>query len=111
MWEMSSRRFHESNGNNKAEYISSLEKYEFGQTKMKLLSHVISGNRAIVKLYLRVWSHNDQKWIADQVEEIWVFEDDHWAFDSQTGSGNSVPEKQPEQSKSSMHSKNESTET
>lgn len=83
MWEMSSKRFKDSNENNKERYVSDMQKYGIGRAKTKILNMRVVRGQARVTLRLSVWSNQDKKWLREVVHDQWVFEDGHWVFDNQ----------------------------
>jgi hypothetical protein len=83
MWEMSSRRFKQDNGNDKGAYIKYLQKA--GRIKARITINEISieGKRAIVKLVLSVLLPHEKEWVDEEQNNVWVCEGGRWRFDSQ----------------------------
>lgn len=82
MWEMSSKRFQESNEHNKEKYVSDLQKYGLGRVKAKILGTRITGHLGQVTVHVSIWSRHDKKWLIEVTREKWIVEDGRWVFDN-----------------------------
>lgn len=83
MWKSSSKRFKDSNDNDKAEYIRELQKYGFGRTKVKILTLQISDDSAEATIRFTIWSNHEKRWLRTVTKERWLFEEGRWVFDGQ----------------------------
>ena len=84
MWGMSSESFKQRNENNQTQYVSELQRYNFGAVKAKVLKVSIAGSLADVTMRLRVWSNQDKKWMSEILIETWVTEGGVWKFAGQS---------------------------
>ena len=83
MWEMSSKKLRGQNNDDKNSYIKNLIGFRSIKLKTRIKNLKIEKARAVVNIKISLWAKEKQKWLRSTENNVWVFEDNDWFFDSQ----------------------------
>lgn len=83
MWDLSSKKHHAGNDNNRAGFVKYVQKHGFARAKIKtdLVSLMVIGRKGKIKVDMKMWLESEKRWVVSTEENSWIFENGNWFYD------------------------------